>query len=371
MFNPSELVHPYINKLGVYPTANRVSATESELPITLLASNENPYPPSPKILPKLTECFTHFNRYPDPTGTDLKIQIAEHLGVDPPQIFLGNGSSEILALVVQILTGTGDEVVVSEFVYALFETYINAANATLIKAPGKNWGHDLSAMAARVTAKTKLVIIANPNNPTGTYVTHQELKTFLTQLPDNILVLLDEAYYDYADNEDFPDALSLLQEFPNLLVTRTFSKAYALAGLRIGYSIADPRINDFMNRVRLPFNLNSCALAAASVALEDQAYLQNTLQLIREEKKFIAAALTKLKLSYLPSAANYFAIQFKDTNVVFKKLLNQGVLVRQLNNYAMPNHLRVTIGTHGQNLLFLNSLADIMAEEFVLADQAL
>jgi histidinol-phosphate aminotransferase len=370
VFNPSELVHRSINKLGVYPTAKRVSATESDAPLNLLASNENPYPPSPKILPRLMECYNQFNRYPDPTGSDLKIQIAEHLGVDPVLIFLGNGSSEILSIVIQIFTGTGDEVLVSEFVYALFETYINAVNATVVKAPAKNWGHDLSAMAARVTPKTKLVIIANPNNPTGTYVTHSELKIFLTQLPENIIVLLDEAYYDYADAENYPDSLALLREFPNLLITRTFSKAYALAGLRVGYSIADPRVNDFMNRVRLPFNINSCALAAASVVLADQHYLQNTLQLIREEKKFLAAGLKKLNLTYLPSAANFFAIKFEDTSKVFQTLIEQGILVRQLNNYNMPNHLRVTIGTHSQNLLLLNSLAEMLTAGYSLAEQA-
>jgi histidinol-phosphate aminotransferase len=292
----------------------------------------------------------------------LKIQIAENLGVTAANIFLGNGSCEILALVIQTYAGHHDEVVLSDYVYALFETYIKAANARSVKAPAKNWGHDLDAMLACVTNKTKLVVIANPNNPTGTSVTHNEIKSFLTKLPSTILVLLDEAYYDYASEDDYPDSVALLKEFPNLMVTRTFSKAYALAGLRIGYAIADPSIHDYLNRVRLPFNVNSLGLLGASFALKDQTYLKNTVDFVRAEKKIMIAKLNELKLTYLPSAANFVAVHFNNADGVFQQLLSNGLLVRQLKNYAMPDHLRITIGSQDQNERLLLCLTELVKE---------
>ena len=332
--------------------------------IVKLASNENPLGPSPKALEAIRSAFDELTRYPDGNGFLLKQALAERLGVNTSMITLGNGSNDILELITRAFVSPQHEVVFSEHAFAVYPIVTQAVGARPVVVPARDWGHDLDAMAAAITPATRLVFIANPNNPTGTWIERPALERFLAKVPENVIVVLDEAYTEYVETGDVPNGLDYLTQYPNLLVSRTFSKAYGLAALRVGYGICQSAMADAMNRVRQPFNVNSLAQAAALATLEDDAYLAESRRINREGMVQLEAGFTSLGLSWIFSRGNFIAVDLgREAAPVFQGLLRQGVIVRPVANYGMPNHLRVSIGLPAENQRLLDVLGQVLADD--------
>lgn len=329
-----------------------------------LASNENPLGPGPRAMEALAGAMGSFARYPDGAAFTLKRALAEHLRIEPGQLILGNGSNEVLELLARAFVTPENEVLFSEHAFAVYPIVTQAVGATPRVAPARAFGHDLEAMAALVTSKTRLVFIANPNNPTGTYLKGGELEAFLEEMPEHVLVVLDEAYFEYARaTPDYPDGIGFLARFPNVVVTRTFSKAYGLAGLRVGYGAGHPDLVALLERVRQPFNINSAAMLAAEAALNDHEHLRRSVDLNAAGMARIMAGVRALGLDFLPSVGNFIAIDCgRDAAPVYDGLLRRGVIVRPIANYNMPSFLRITIGTEEENDRFLVALASVLAD---------
>ena len=326
-----------------------------------LASNENPLGPSPVALAAIETRLADLSRYPDGNGFSLKKALSEKFGLEPDQITLGNGSNDVLEFIARAFVAPDNEVVFSRHSFAVYPIVTQAVGATAVVVPAKNWGCDLQAMASHITDRTRVVFIANPNNPTGTWHTGDELKSFIAALPAHVLCVIDEAYYEYVESKDYPNAMSWLPEFDNLIVTRTFSKIYGLAGLRIGYGASSRAIADMLNRVRQPFNTNSLALAAAEAALGDDAHLQASRAINNAGMKQLVSAFEELGLEYIPSVGNFIAVDVGRKGVdVYEQLLREGVIVRPVANYEMPNHLRITIGTEIENRKFIEALTSVL-----------
>lgn len=330
-----------------------------------LASNENPLGPSPKVLTAIQNELSELSRYPDGNGFDLKAVLANKHDVDENQITLGNGSNDILEILTRAFVTSEHEIIFSQHAFVVYPIVTQAVGAKAVVTPAKNWGHDLVAMQEAVTDKTRVIFIANPNNPTGTWLGKSELTTFLQNIPQNVLVVLDEAYFEFADNdssaEDYPNGIELTKQFSNLIVTRTFSKAYGLAGLRVGYSVSDPQVADALNRVRQPFNVNSLALKSAEVAVADIDYLEKGLKLNADGMSDLITAFDKMGLSYIPSVGNFICVNVGDNAMkVYDDLLYQGVIVRPVANYEMPEYLRITIGTKNENERFISALKKVL-----------
>jgi histidinol-phosphate aminotransferase len=306
--------------------------------------------------------------YPDGSGHELKTALARHNSVAREQITLGNGSNDVLEVIARSFLAPGDSVVFSEHAFAVYPIVTQAVGATALVAPAHDgrralrYGHDLEQMAACVEPDTKLVFIANPNNPTGTHVTSVELEHFLAAVPQQVLVVVDEAYVEYAQARDYTSVLPSVSRYPNLIVTRTFSKAFGLAGLRVGYAVSSPAVADLLNRVRQPFNVNSVALAAAQAALADEDYLTRSVALNRAGMKQLMDAFKARRLPYIPSVGNFIAMDLQRTAApVYEALLRRGVIVRPIGNYGLPNHLRITIGTEAENQFFIDALDRVLA----------
>lgn len=330
-----------------------------------LASNENPLGPSPKVLTAIQNELFELSRYPDGNGFDLKAVLANKYAVDENQITLGNGSNDILEILTRAFVTSEHEIIFSQHAFVVYPIVTQAVGAKPVVTPAKNWGHDLVAMQKAVTDKTRVIFIANPNNPTGTWLGKSELTTFLQNIPKNVLVVLDEAYFEFADNdsfaEDYPNGIELTKQFSNLIVTRTFSKAYGLAGLRVGYSVSEPQVADALNRVRQPFNVNSLALKSAEVAVADIDYLEKGLKLNADGMSDLITAFDKMDLSYIPSVGNFICVNVGDNAMkVYDDLLYQGVIVRPVANYEMPEYLRITIGTKEENERFISALKKVL-----------
>jgi len=288
--------------------------------------------------------------------------LAAKSGVNTAGITLGNGSNDILELVARAFVGPEHEVVFSDHAFAVYPIVTQAVGARAVSVPAKDWGHDLDAMAAAITPSTRVVFIANPNNPTGTWIERDALEAFLDRVPENVIVVLDEAYTEYVETDDVPNGVDYLGRYSNLLVSRTFSKAYGLAALRVGYGLSHPAIADALNRVRQPFNVNSLALAAALAALEDEAYLIESRRINRIGMQQLEEGCAALGLSWIPSRGNFLAIDLgREAAPVFQGLLREGVIVRPVANYGMPNYLRVTIGLPVENQRFLDALKQVLA----------
>lgn len=356
------LARPGVQKLSPYVPGKPVEELAREfglhpVDIVKLASNENPLGPSPMAVAAIQAALPEMTRYPDGNGFALKQALSRRLAVSPVMITLGNGSNDILELITRAFVGPQHEVIFSEHAFAVYPIVTQAVGARAVVVPAKNWGHDLDAMAAAITPQTRLIFVANPNNPTGTWIERDELERFLARVPEQVIVVLDEAYTEYVETTDVPNGLDYLSKYPNLLVSRTFSKAYGLAALRVGYGICQPAIADAMNRVRQPFNVNSLALAAAVATLEDDAYLAESRRINREGMAQLEAGFTALKLHWIPSRGNFVAVDLgREAAPVFQSLLRQGVIVRPVANYGMPNHLRVSIGLPEENQRFLDVL---------------
>ena len=361
-----DLATPGVRGLIPYQPGKPVSELERELGlkrIIKLASNENPLGPSPAAIKAIQSVFPELARYPDGNGYDLKNALAEKLKVNVDQITLGNGSNEILELVARVFLDTDSEVVFSQHAFAVYPLVTKAVGASPRVVPAHKYGHDLDAMRDKINDKTRLVFLANPNNPTGTYLTETELAAFLQVLPKNIICVIDEAYFEYVDKSDYPDTIEWVQNNPNLLITRTFSKAYGLAGLRIGYSISNPEIADLLNRVRQPFNSNMLALVAAEAALQDTDHLRKAIRLNQKGMKQLTDAFIGLDLEWIPSVGNFVTVNLQRTALpIYQALLHQGVIVRPVANYELPDHLRISIGTEDENQLFIEALGNILSD---------
>ncbi|MDE1462297.1 histidinol-phosphate transaminase [Spartinivicinus poritis] len=330
--------------------------------IIKLASNENPLGPSPKVLVAIESAATELSRYPDGNGFVLKHALAEKYGIQQEQVTLGNGSNDVLELIARAFAGPGDEVIFSEYAFVVYPHATKAVEATPVVVPAVNWGHDLTAMANAVTDKTKLVFVANPNNPTGTWFSKEALEAFLGMIPNQVIVVLDEAYIEYVEDPNFPNGLDYLSQYPNLVVTRTFSKAYGLAGLRVGYSLSSPAIADILNRLRQAFNVNSLALVAAVAALSDHQYLVDSIAINQQGMAQLESGFSELGLNYIPSKGNFIAVEVgTQSQTIYQQLLAAGVIVRPVANYQMPNHLRVSIGLPEENQRLLTVLKQLVA----------
>lgn len=327
-----------------------------------LASNENPLGPGKAALAAIEKAVSELGRYPDGNGFSLKNKLAKKHRVTPAQITLGNGSNDVLEFVARAFVSPSHEIMFSQHSFAVYPIVTQAVGAKAIVTPARNWGYDLDAMANAVTDKTRVIFIANPNNPTGTWLAEMELKQFVATLPDHVICVVDEAYAEYVELQDYPDATNWLSEFDNLLVTRTFSKIHGLAGLRIGYGVSGAGIADMLNRVRQPFNVNSLALVAAESALDDHNHIIDSIQLNRAGLIQLQNAFKRMGLSYIPSAGNFVAVDVGRKGAgVYEQLLRHGVIVRPVANYEMPDHLRITIGTQSENERFIAALDEVLA----------
>ena len=328
--------------------------------IIKLASNENPLGPSPAALAAMQRVLANLNLYPDGNAFYLKQALAKKLGLPVANLILGNGSNEIIEFVGHAYLAPGVEVAVSQYCFAVYPLVTKLFGTKLVSVPAKNLGHDLPAMLQAITPRTRVVFVANPNNPTGTVVRKVELQRFIVQVPPNVLLVLDEAYIEFLD--DATDTIALIRSGakPNLLLMRTFSKIFGLAGLRIGYGIAHPDLIAAFEKVRQPFNINAIAQAGALAALDDAAHIQRTRKNNAKGLKFFYAELKKLKLEFIPSAANFVLVKVGDGQKVFDAMQRQGVIVRPMGGYQLGEWIRITVGTPGQNERCLKALKSVV-----------
>ena len=362
-----ERVPAYVRAIAAYQPGKPISELARELGlkpggIVKLASNENPLGASPRALAAARAALDEMGRYPDGNGFDLKAAIADEFKVETGRIVLGNGSNDVLELAARTFLAPGASAVYAQHAFAVYPLVTQATGAAGIEVPARAFGHDLEAMAAAIRSDTRVVFIANPNNPTGTWIAPDEILGFLRKLPADVLVVLDEAYTEYLEPQLRGDSVGWLEQFPNLLVCRTFSKAYGLAGLRVGFGLAHPAVADLMNRVRQPFNVSSIAQAAAIAALADHDFVQRSRMLNSRGMDLLTAGFQRLGLSWIPSRANFVAVRVGRGAEVFQKLLRQGVIVRPISGYGLPEYLRVSIGTEAENTRFLTALEAVMQD---------
>jgi histidinol-phosphate aminotransferase len=347
-------IAPYVPGKPIDELAREYGLAEAS--IIKLASNENPRGPSPRVRAAVATAAADITRYPDGNGFALKTALTAQLGVTREQIVLGNGSNDVLELAAQAFLRPGDHAVYAQHAFAVYPLAVQARGATGIEVPARAYGHDLDAMRAAITPRTRVVFIANPNNPTGTWLPSAEVKVFLAAVPRDVVVVLDEAYDEYLEAAQRSHSVTWLGEHANLIVSRTFSKAYGLAGLRIGYGLMDAAVAALLNAVRQPFNVNSVAQAAALAALADVEYVSESAALNRAGLRQLTTALEAMGVAYVPSHGNFLLIAVGDATAVYERLLRQGVIVRPVANYGLPQHLRVTVGLEAENQRFLSAL---------------
>jgi histidinol-phosphate aminotransferase len=360
-----ELAPDYIRAIAPYQPGKPISDLAREMglephQIVKLASNENPLGASPKAYLAMQEALEDIARYPDGSCFALRDAVCKKFSLRPEALIFGNGSNDILELVARAFLTLGSEAIYSQHAFAVYALATQAVGAKGVPVAARDFGHDLQAMLAAVTPQTRMIFIANPNNPTGTMLEKAPLLDFLQQLPEQVLVVLDEAYDEYMPSESKSESFKWLTEFPNLIVSRTFSKAYGLAGLRIGYGVASAGVADMMNRVRQPFNVNSVAQAAAVASLNDDDFVERSYALNRAGMLQLTQAFDKLGLEYIPSFGNFVSVRVGNAADINRRLLEQGVIVRPVANYGMPEYLRVSIGLFDENTRFLNVLESIL-----------
>jgi histidinol-phosphate aminotransferase len=353
-------VHPDIAKLVPYSPGKPLDELERELGIrgaVKLASNENPLGPSPKALAALDEGKETVHLYPDGGAHDLTRALADRWKVSGNQIVVGNGSDEIISLLVKTFVSPGEEAVMADHTFVMYKLAVTGGHGVCVEVPLKDWRHDLPAMARAVTGRTRVVFVCNPNNPTGTMVTRDEVREFMAAVPDDVIVVFDEAYYEYVRDPHYPDTLDYVRQNRPVVVLRTFSKIYGLAGLRIGYGITTPEIVEYLHRVRNPFNANTLAQFAARAALGDEQHVAASRALNEAEMASVDNGLRALGLAPLPSQANFlFFDTHRNGRDVFDRLLREGIIVRHLGG----SMLRVTIGRPEENRRFLKALSNVM-----------
>jgi histidinol-phosphate aminotransferase len=352
----------YVRELAPYTPGKAIAELAREFglaerDIVKLASNENPRGPSAAVRRALVEAADDLCRYPDGNGFALKGALAAKYGVEPGRIVLGNGSNDILELVTQAFLRPGDEAVYSRHAFAVYPLAVKARGATGIEVAARDYAHDLPAMRAAVTSATRIVFVANPNNPTGTWIAPAVLERFIASIPANVVVVLDEAYNEYLDPAQNAPSAAWTGTYANLVVSRTFSKAYGLAALRVGYGLMNASLADMLNRVRQPFNVNSMAQVAALAALADTAYVDESRALNRAGMRTLEDGVRALGLEFVPSHGNFLLVKVGAAAAVYRRLLEQGVIVRPVGNYGLPEFLRVTVGLASENRRFLDALS--------------
>lgn len=360
------LANQGVKTLSPYQAGKPIEELERELGISniiKLASNENPFGFPDSAKQAIINQLNDLTRYPDANGFELKATIAGKFGVHPNQITLGNGSNDLLELFAHTFASESDEIIYSQYAFIVYPLVTKAINAIAREIPAKDWGHDLDAFLSAINEKTKLIYIANPNNPTGNFLSHTEIADFLAKVPQNVLVVLDEAYTEFTATDKRVKSFELLQKHPNLIICRTLSKAYGLAGLRIGYAVSHPEIADLLNRVRQPFNCNSLALAAAQAVLNDDEFVKKVEENNRLEMARYEAFCTAQGLEFIPSSGNFITIDFKRPAApIYDALLREGVIVRPIGGYGLPNHLRISIGLPEENDRFFTALLKVLAK---------
>ncbi|SPA39759.1 HISTIDINOL-PHOSPHATE AMINOTRANSFERASE [Cupriavidus taiwanensis] len=356
-------ISPYVAGKPISEVAREFGLDEAG--IVKLASNENPLGMPESARTAVAAAVAELGRYPDANGFALKGSLSARFGVPADWLTLGNGSNDILELAAHALVEPGQSIVYAEYSFAVYALATQEIGARAIEVRARDYGHDLDAMAAAIAPDTRLVFIANPNNPTGTFLPAARIEEFLQQVPRHVVVVLDEAYNEYLDADQQYDAIAWVRRYPNLMVSRTFSKAYGLAGLRIGYAVAQPELTDLLNRIRQPFNVNSVAQAAAIAALADTDFLRRSAELNRDGKRQLTEAFDRLGLEYVPSSGNFVLVRVGDDDGAGARvnlaLLRQGVIVRPVGNYNLPRWLRVTIGLPEENAAFIAALERALA----------
>lgn len=358
------LVRKHLLSIAPYEAGKPIEEVKRQLglkEIIKLASNENPLGPSPKAVAAIRKSLSTINRYPDSNGFYLKRKLAKFLGVEPANLVLGNGSDELIDILIKTFVEEDEQIITSDHTFLEYKIISSVKNRTVVTVPLKYFKYDLRAIKERIDKKTKMVFISNPNNPTGTYVTKYEVEDFMRGLPEDLLVVLDEAYDTFIDVDDFPNSLALVKN-KNVIALKTFSKAYGLAGLRIGYAIARPELAGYMEIARQPFNVNSLAQVAAAAALDDKKFLARTKKTISIGKSYLYDALSNLGISYVHTVANFIMIDVgRDGVGVFKEMLKFGLIVRDMKQYGLKNFIRVTIGTKKENERFIKVLKKVLA----------
>ncbi len=360
------LANEPILDIAPYEPGKPIEEVERELEIAgaiKLASNENPLPPSPGVLAAIRQVLGGLNRYPDGSGYYLRHALAKRHGVSPDAIVLGNGSNELLELVARTFVRHGEEVVFPHPSFVVYPSIVQSVGGIRVVVTLKEHRLDLATMARAITPLTKLVFIANPNNPTGTIVTADEVEAFLADLPERAIVVFDEAYVDFAQGPDFPDSLGYLRQGRRVIILRTFSKVASLAGLRIGYAIADPDCIALLNRIRQPFNVNAIAQVAALAALDDDAHARQTVAMVQEGIATLYRAFEEIGIKYVPTRANFILVELLDAPRVYQQLLRQGVIVRPMASFGIERALRITVGTPEENARLIEALRTVLGKK--------
>ena len=352
-----------IEDLTPYPPGKPIEELEREMGIKnsiKLASNENPLGPSPMAIQAIKKNLNTLHRYPDGSGYYLKSNLSKKYNVPLDQIILGNGSNELIELTVRVFLSPGDHVVQASPTFLIYEKMVKAAGGQMTPVPLSNFRIDLNEILKAVTPKTKIIFINNPNNPTGSVLLREEMLQFLNDVPDDVIVVLDEAYIEFVSDEAAATGLELLPHHPLLLVLRTFSKLYGLAGLRIGYGFASKKPIDYMNRVRQPFNANTLAQAAANAALEDSEFASQTLKTVRDGLRYLYQSLNDMGLEYIPTQTNFFLIKVpQGGKKIFELMLKEGVIVRSMDSYGLPQYIRINVGLQEENERFIKTLRKV------------
>ncbi len=358
-----QIAPEWIRTLAPYPPGKPIEELEREYGISdsiKLASNENPLGPSPRALAAIQEALSQLHRYPDGSCYYLKRALARKLGVSPDALIFGNGSNELIELVVRTFLRQGEEAVMADQAFVIYRLVVQAQGGRSRVVPLRHYTHNLDAIADAISPATRMVFLANPNNPTGTIFFRDQWEEFLARVPEDVIVVMDEAYFEYVDDPRYPDSLSSQAPTRALLTLRTFSKIYGLAGLRIGYGIAPPALVDLMDRVRAPFNVSSLAQAAAIAALEDDEHVQRTRRVNREGMEFLRREFERLGLEYVPSWANFILVRVGNGARVYEALLRRGVIVRPMGVYGFPEHVRISIGTPPENERCIAALEQVL-----------
>lgn len=357
---------PGLASLKPYVPGKPLSELEREFGIRdsiKLASNENPLGPSPRVRTALEAEFANLARYPDGGAFELRRVLAGRHGVDANCVTVGNGSNDVLDMVARVFLWPGRESLFSQYAFAVYPISSMAVGADLRVAPAADYGHDLAAMQRMITDRTGVVWIANPNNPTGTWLNARALRAFVEAVPSNVIVVVDEAYFEYVGDPDYPDTSRWLAEFPNLIVTRTFSKAYGLAALRVGYGLSHPDVADLLNRVRQPFNVSTPAQVAVIAALDDAEHVRRSVECNDRGMRQLVEGVEQQGLRYIPSAGNFLTVDLgRDASAVDQALLQLGVITRPIGAYGLPNHLRISIGLPEENRRFLAALEQVVRQ---------
>jgi len=355
----------YILSLKPYTPGKPLEELEREYGIVdsiKLASNENPLGPSPMAIEAIKKAMVKLNRYPDGSGYDLIRKIADHIGSSPRNIVLGNGSDEIIGMLAFAMLQPGDEVILPNPSFLMYEIMVRGSGAMPIFVPLASFFIDLEGIKKRITSKTRMIFLCNPNNPTGTVFSKKNFENFIQEIPPEVIVVVDEAYIEFVRDQNCAKSIDYIDNDRPLITLRTFSKAYGLAGLRIGYGVMPSELAGILNRVRLPFNASSLAQAGALAALEDSTFLEKVISLIHDGLDFLYDALGRRKIRYFPTQANFFLIDVcKDADEIYEKMLRQGVIVRSMKSYGYPNYIRVNVGLHEENVRFLKALEQSMA----------